>query len=273
MRTTGNAEWDAFAWSRPVIRGIGVVMATPLDEQGAVIEDEFRRHLRWLIESGVGYVQPSAATGQVMQTGDEEYTRLLQIAVEECEGTETLVTAYPGRADTAHTIELTRRAQEIGVDAYFLVQPLFTKPDERGMHAHYRAVIDAAPGFPVVLYNNPDRTSISLTLDVIGRLANECDDVVGLKQADPAVLVEAALRPSQVATNRRDVTQTDAARLFDAHPDAAGLRWWSTLEASWINATLFDRAARRVHVRAVHALDPGAEDVRAAAAFLGLGPL
>jgi hypothetical protein len=89
---------------------------------------------------------------------------------------------------------------------------------------------------------------------------------------DPAVLVDAELRPSHVATNRRDVTRADAARLFDAHPDVAGLRWWSTLEASWINATLFDRAAHRLRVGGVQALDPGTEEVRAAAAFLGLGP-
>ena len=79
------------------------------------------------------------------------------------------------------------------------------------------------------------------------------------------------LRPSQVATSRRAATQAYAARLFDAHPQAAGLRWWSTLEASWINVTLFDRAAAALRVRAVRALDAADEDVRDAARFLGLG--
>lgn len=194
MRTIGNPAWDAFPWERPVIRGIGVVVATPLDESGEVDEAEYRRHLRWLVEAGVGYVQPSAATGQVMQTTDAEYERLLTIAVEECRGTQTLVTAYPGRADTAHTIRLTRRAQEIGADAYFLVQPLFTKPDARGLHEHYRSVIEAAPGFPVVLYNNPDRTSVQLPLEVIDQLVREHEEVVGLKQADPAQLIESYRR-------------------------------------------------------------------------------
>jgi RES domain len=87
---------------------------------------------------------------------------------------------------------------------------------------------------------------------------------------DPAVLLDAGLRPSRVATNHRDVTRPEAARLHERHPDAAGLRWWSTLEASWINATLFDRAARRLRVRDVRPLAPVDEDVRAAAAFLGL---
>jgi hypothetical protein len=99
----------------------------------------------------------------------------------------------------------------------------------------------------------------------------ELRDAQLLDLDDPAVLLAASLRPSQVATNHRDVTRPDAARLFDAHPGAVGLRWWSTLEASWINATLFDRAADRLRVGGVHALAPGEEDVRAAAAFLGLG--
>jgi hypothetical protein len=99
----------------------------------------------------------------------------------------------------------------------------------------------------------------------------ELRDAQLLDLDDPAVLLAASLRPSQVATNHRDVTRPDAARLFDAHPGAAGLRWWSTLEASWINATLFDRAADRLRVGGVHVLAPGEEDVRGAAAFLGLG--
>jgi RES domain len=89
---------------------------------------------------------------------------------------------------------------------------------------------------------------------------------------DPTVLVDAGIRPSQVATNHRDVTQPDAARLHDSHPDVAGLRWWSALEASWLNATLFDRAARALRVRDVSVLGPSDEEVRTAAAFLGLGP-
>lgn len=194
MRTVGNPEWDTFAWERPVVRGVGVVVATPIDDAGNVVEEEYRRHLRWLIDSGVGYVQPSAATGQVMQTGDAEYVRLLEIAVEECAGTQTLVTAYPGRADTAHTIELSKKARDIGADCSFLVQPLFTKPDAAGLLAHYASVIEATPELPVVLYNNPDRTSVQLPLDVIEKLTDEHESVIGLKQADPAQLVESFRR-------------------------------------------------------------------------------
>jgi hypothetical protein len=88
---------------------------------------------------------------------------------------------------------------------------------------------------------------------------------------DPAVLAAERLRPSDVATAHRSVTQRYAARLFDSHPGAAGLRWWSTLEASWINVTLFDRAARSLSTRAVRPLHVDDEDVRIAAHLLGLG--
>jgi RES domain len=59
---------------------------------------------------------------------------------------------------------------------------------------------------------------------------------------EPRVLERERLRPSQVATRERTATQGYAERLFDGHPEALGLRWWSTLESSWINVTLFDRA-------------------------------
>jgi len=88
---------------------------------------------------------------------------------------------------------------------------------------------------------------------------------------DPRVLTVESLRPSEVATTRRAASQAYAARLFDAHPEAAGLRWWSTLEAGWINVTLFDRAEPMLGVGPVRPLDIAAEEVRAAGRFLGLG--
>jgi hypothetical protein len=72
-------------------------------------------------------------------------------------------------------------------------------------------------------------------------LADRCE-LVDLD--DPGFLVRETLRPSRVATRRRQVTRTIAASLYSEHPDAGGLRWWSTLEASWINVTLFAERVR-----------------------------
>lgn len=87
---------------------------------------------------------------------------------------------------------------------------------------------------------------------------------------DPAVLVAEGLRPSQVATRDRAVTQPIAARLFQGHRRASGLSWWSTLEASWLNATIFDRAAGSLSTRRTEELTPQHAHVREAAAFLAL---
>lgn len=93
-------------------------------------------------------------------------------------------------------------------------------------------------------------------------------DVVDLD--DPAALVAEGLRPSRVATRQRAVTQDLAAGLFRRHRDAAALLWWSTLEASWLNATIFDRAAASVSTRRSEVLAPDHPLVREAAAFLAL---
>lgn len=87
---------------------------------------------------------------------------------------------------------------------------------------------------------------------------------------DPVVLRRERLRPSRVATRQRAVTQLQARTLHDRYPRVAGLTWWSTHEASWINVTLFDRAVVRTRVRSTRAL--GIEDplVIEAAEFLGL---
>jgi hypothetical protein len=93
-------------------------------------------------------------------------------------------------------------------------------------------------------------------------------DVVDLD--DPAVLTAEQLRPSAVATRQRRVTQLVARQLFERHAEAVALRWWSTLEASWPNATVFDRASGSLTVRRTDQLTPDHPLVLEAAAFLAL---
>lgn len=98
------------------------------------------------------------------------------------------------------------------------------------------------------------------------------DGVTVVDLDDPVVLDEEGLRPSQVATRRRSVTQMQAAELYAAHVDAAAIRWWSTLEASWINWTLLDRAAPELELREATKLAVDTPVVLEAADFLGLAP-
>ena len=87
---------------------------------------------------------------------------------------------------------------------------------------------------------------------------------------DPVVLRRERLRPSRVATRAREVTQPQARALYEQHVDAAGLRWWSTFEAQWLNVTLFDRAASALRLVAARTLAVSDEEIVTAADVLGL---
>ncbi len=96
------------------------------------------------------------------------------------------------------------------------------------------------------------------------------DDAELVDLDDPAVLDAHELRPSQVATRDRAITQPQALALHERHPEAAGLRWWSVYEALWANVTLFDRAAPSLRLADIRRLDIGDAALAAAADHLGL---
>lgn len=96
------------------------------------------------------------------------------------------------------------------------------------------------------------------------------DEATVIDLDNPVALQAEGLRPSQVATRRRSVTQIQAAEVHAAHPDAIAIRWWSTLEASWINWTLFERAAGELRLGALVELELDDPVVLEAADLLGL---
>ena len=126
----------------------------------------------------------------------------------------------------------------------------------------------------------PFRATGELTPDLLVRAglplavaSLELDDAARVIDLDdPEILLRERLAPSRVATRQRVVTQADAAGLFDRHPEAVGMRWWSALESSWLNLTLFDRVAGAgLELADTRLLSTSDESVREAAAFLGLG--
>ena len=96
------------------------------------------------------------------------------------------------------------------------------------------------------------------------------DEGVLVDLDDPKILQRQRLRPSEVATGHRPVTQRQAAALFGLPAAPAGLRWWSSLEASWLNVTLFDRALGALRLGPVRELTLSDPEVRDATDFLGL---
>jgi hypothetical protein len=99
----------------------------------------------------------------------------------------------------------------------------------------------------------------------------ELPDDAQLDELDhPQVLRRERLRPSRVATRDRALTQPQALALYEKHEEAAGLRWWSTFEAQWLNVTVFDRAASALRLVSVRALEVADDEIAAAADVLGL---
>jgi hypothetical protein len=99
------------------------------------------------------------------------------------------------------------------------------------------------------------------------------DGVTVVDLDDPSTLIATNLRPSEVATRRRTVTQRQAADVFESHPEAVAIRWWSTLESSWINWTLFDRSEMALEGSEVAELTVEHPVVLEAAELLGLAPV
>src|SRR5690242_10249009 len=148
--------------------GILTAMVTPFDENGRVNEDAFVTLLRYLLDHGSDGVVVAATTGEAPTLTDDEKLRLWRLAVEEA-GDATVI-AGTGTYDTAHSIHLTEKATETGVDAVLVVAPYYNKPNRRGLVAHFTAVAGATH-LPVVAYNIPCRCVIDMPNDLLRELA------------------------------------------------------------------------------------------------------
>ncbi|HEY1276925.1 MAG TPA: 4-hydroxy-tetrahydrodipicolinate synthase [Thermoleophilaceae bacterium] len=168
-----------FARHDMTIGGVLTAMVTPFDADGALAEDAAARLIHHLLDNGSDGIVLAGSTGESPTLTDEEKVRLWEIGV--AESGDALVVAGTGTYDTRHSVELTERATEAGVDAMLVVTPYYNKPNRRGIRAHFEAVA-AATDRPIIVYNIPSRTVVDIPNDLLGELA-EIDNVVAVKQA------------------------------------------------------------------------------------------
>lgn len=159
--------------------GIGVVNPTPRNPDDTVNEEEYRRHISWMADNGLRFLQPCAGMGQYMEITREEYRRLLEISVDEI-GDRVFITAYVAHPNSRQAIELINLAEEAGAHTAFLMQPFFTKPDDEGVFLYFKAVAKET-NLPLVLYNCPSRAGINMSVDLMDRITDEVPNFVGLK--------------------------------------------------------------------------------------------
>jgi 4-hydroxy-tetrahydrodipicolinate synthase len=162
------------------IGGILTAIVTPFDKNGDLDEDAAVRLMHHLLENGSDGLVLAGTTGESPTLTDEEKCRLWELATAETRRDATIV-AGTGTYDTRHSVELTERATEIGVDAVLVVTPYYNRPNRRGIKAHFEAVA-AATDRPVIVYNIPSRTATDIPNDLLAELA-QIENVAAVKQA------------------------------------------------------------------------------------------
>jgi 4-hydroxy-tetrahydrodipicolinate synthase len=161
------------------IGGILTAMVTPFDSNGGLDEDAAVRLMHHLLENGSDGLVLAGSTGEAATLSDDEKLRLWELGV--AESGEAPVIAGTGTYDTRHSVHLTERATEIGVDAVLVVTPYYVRPNRRGIKAHYETVAKATDR-PVIAYNIPSRTATDMPNDLLAELA-QIDNVAAVKQA------------------------------------------------------------------------------------------
>jgi len=154
-------------------------MVTPFHDDGALDLEGAAALARWLVAQGNDGLVVAGTTGEAPTLTDDEKVALWR-AVREAVDVPLL--AGSGSNDTRHTVELSQRAAETGVDGLLVVSPYYNRPPQAGIEAHFRAVA-AAVDQPIVVYDVPSRTGRALAVDTIVRLAREVPNIAGLKDA------------------------------------------------------------------------------------------
>jgi 4-hydroxy-tetrahydrodipicolinate synthase len=163
-----------------VLGEILTAIVTPLKPDGTIDLDRFRALASHLVENGSDGLVVTGTTGESPTLSDDERFALYEAAVDEV-GDRATVVAGTGTYSTAHSVHLTERAHEIGVDGFLVVTPYYSKPPVRGIVEHFRA-IGAVSDRPLVVYNIPSRVVLNLEPAAIAQLA-EIPSVRAVKQA------------------------------------------------------------------------------------------
>ena len=155
-------------------------MVTPFNEEGMVDYEQARRLALALLKSGSEGLVISGTTGESPTLSHEEKLRLFA-EVKSVVGKQGTVIAGTGSNSTAHSLELTKEAERIGVDACLLVVPYYNKPTQEGLYQHFKTVAQGT-NLPCIPYNVPSRTITSLSAETVIKLSH-IDNIIGVKEA------------------------------------------------------------------------------------------
>lgn len=159
---------------------VSTAMVTPFDMKGHIDFAKTTKLVNYLIENGTESLVVSGTTGESPTLSKEEKLALFDHVVKVVKKRIPVI-AGTGSNNTYASIELTKKAEQLGVDGILLVAPYYNKPNQEGLYQHFKAVSEAIK-LPVMVYNIPGRTAVNIQLDTVIRLA-EIPNIVAIKEA------------------------------------------------------------------------------------------
>lgn len=167
-----------------MLTGCGTALVTPFRRDGSVDEEALRRFVEWQVAEGVHFVVPCGSTGEAATMSPAEQRRVVEITVEVVAGRVPVV-AGAGSNDTAKAIATSREMKAAGATHLLHVSPMYNKPPQRGIVAHFRAIADAID-LPIVVYNVPGRTGSNIEARTTLELAR-IPGIVAVKEASGSI--------------------------------------------------------------------------------------
>ena len=161
--------------------GSYTAMTTPF-RAGQLDVAALEKQIAFQAKGGTQGLVPVGTTGESPTLSHEEHHKVFDVTVHAARGTGMKVLAGTGSNSTDEAIELTQYARRIGCDGALMVNPYYNKPTQEGLYRHFHYIATRVD-IPIVLYNIPGRTGITMTAHTMARLAADCPNIVGVKEA------------------------------------------------------------------------------------------
>ena len=164
-----------------IFKGVGVAMITPFHEDKSVNYEELGRMLEAQVQVHTDAIIVCGTTGEPVTMSMEERTEVIRFTVEKI-AHRIPVIAGTGANCTQTAVELSVKAQELGVDGLLVVTPFYNKATQEGLIEHYKMIAQSVD-LPIIMYNVPSRTGCNILPETAARLADEVENIVGIKEA------------------------------------------------------------------------------------------
>jgi len=156
-------------------------MVTPFTKDGEIDREGIKSLVEFHIANGTDGLVPCGCTGEAATLSHDEQEGVIELVVETVAG-RISVLAGTGSNNTKEAIRLTKFADKVGADGAMLITPYYNKPTSEGLYRHYSTVAEGVD-IPIVMYNVPSRTGISMAPEVVAKLVEDVDNIVGIKEA------------------------------------------------------------------------------------------